>query len=194
MCDTEETKLFMRTKARQMLKAANIPLGPEPAKSWTPSTMSPAAAMDAATGPAEYEIADEEDDHDDSVRPPPPPPAAPVHMVPFPAPAAGPLVECVEAAVIPPVQPPTRPEAATPAQVPAAADGAPSPRPRTGVPRVLSLLRAAKAQVTKAAAVAKLKNKSLGTTLPLNESDLSSQLNSPSGRARTPRLSDQSSS
>lgn len=33
MCDTEETKLFMRTKARQMLKAANILLGPEPAKS-----------------------------------------------------------------------------------------------------------------------------------------------------------------
>lgn len=40
MRDMEDVKLFMRTKVRQMLKAAGIPLGPEPAKSRTPPTVS----------------------------------------------------------------------------------------------------------------------------------------------------------
>eukprot|EP00170_Pyropia_yezoensis_P004527 contig_18477_g4540 len=66
MRDTEEAKLFMRTKARKMLKAASIPLGSEPAKFWTPPSVSPVAAMDAATGPAVHEIADEEEDDGDS--------------------------------------------------------------------------------------------------------------------------------
>eukprot|EP00170_Pyropia_yezoensis_P004385 contig_17940_g4398 len=42
MRDTEEVKLFMRKKTRQMLKAAGVPVGPSHAKSGTPAEL-PAA-------------------------------------------------------------------------------------------------------------------------------------------------------
>lgn len=53
---------------------------------------------------------------------------------------------------------------------------------------------AAKARLLKAAAAEHLQTKSLGATLPLDESDQSSGLPSPRGRVRTARLSNQSSS
>lgn len=194
MRDTEEAKLFMRTKARQMLVAAGVPVGPPHALSWTPDRLPAAVPAYAATGVASvYGVCD--DDDNDTERPPPPPPAAPLAVAPPRIPTNEPAAEKAALADASALEGPV---AASPDRAAArvrARDG-PSPRSVRGKDGPSApLSRAVRAQLTKAMAAAAQARTSLGTTLPLADGDsCDNGLSSPSGPARTPRLSDQSSS
>lgn len=89
MRDTEEAKLFMRKKTRQMLKSAGVPVGPSHAKSRTPAEL-PAAVpgYKATSAAAVYAMITEEVAETQTERPQPPPAAAPLGLAPSPVPPA----------------------------------------------------------------------------------------------------------
>lgn len=203
MRNTEEAKLFMWTKARQILVATGVPAHPPHALSWTPNRIPAAVAAYAATGVSSVYKVLEDDHKNDNEHPPLPPPAAPLAVAALPreantppVPAQAPAVELAEAGADGPAR--DGPVAVAPGEAAPSINPGSNTSPRcvhgaagTGPPRS----GGGKAQLTKDLAAAEEASRPLGTTFPLAIGDTCDRgLSAPSGRASTPLLRNQSSS